>query len=252
VIDGAKRIIIVPHGILHTAPIHALRRPDGTYLAERFIIQYAPSAAVALRTRERWNARQAEGAVLVAATRTPYSSLPDLDAAAGEVEAVSEAIAGAQVLKGMETVRRHVLRLKGNTNILHLACHGEFDLDDPLLSRVYLADGPLYGYELQRLACRPRLVVLSACETGVQRRAAGDETFGLVRAFLSCGAEAVVASLWKVADESTAILMRTLYRELGEKPDDAAGALRTAQRALLSSPEYAHPFRWAPYIMIGG
>jgi CHAT domain-containing protein/tetratricopeptide (TPR) repeat protein len=252
VIDGVERAILIPHGILHAAPMHALRGPDARYLMEKATIQYAPSVAVALRAGGRSGAKPAGGAVLVAVHATPYCPLPRLDAAGSEVEAVAGAIPGASVLQGTDAVRRHVLRLKGNVGVLHMACHGEFDNDDPLLSRLYLADGPLYGYEIERLACRPQVVVLSACETGVQRRKAGDETFGLVRAFLSCGAEAVVASLWKVADESTAILMRALHRELFKNPTNVAGALRKAQQELLSSPKYSHPFWWAPYLVTGG
>jgi CHAT domain-containing protein len=148
-------------------------------------------------------------------------------------------------------VRRHLLRCEGDVDVLHLACHGEFDEDDPLLSRLYLADGPLYGYEIERLPWKPRLAVLSACETAVQKRLAGDETFGLVRALLSRGAEAVVAGRWEVADESTAILMSKFYRHRAADPKNVAGALRNAQCELLRSELYSHPFYWAPYVVIG-
>jgi CHAT domain-containing protein len=249
---GARRLVIIPHSVLHAAPVHAFRSPDGRYLVERLTVQYVPSAAVALRAEENARSGGVEGAVLIAASSTPYIDLEPLPQAIHEIEAAAEGVHGAQVLKGVEAVRRQLLRLEGDVSILHFACHAEFDTDDPLLSRLYLADGPLYAYEIERLPCRPRLVVLSACDSGLQRRTPGDETFGLVRSFLGRGTQAVVATLWPVADKSTALLMRAFYQELFRDPEDVAGALRSAQLQLLASGKHSHPFWWAPYTVIGG
>jgi CHAT domain-containing protein len=252
-IAGARQIIVMPHGPLHAAPLHAAMAPDGRYLVDSADVWYAPSAAVALRTGRAWSAVPGGAeSLLMSASSTPYCVLPPLEAADHEVAAAAEVVPGARVLAGRDAVRRHILRLQGDISLLHLASHAEFDADDPLLSPLYLADAPLYAYEVQRLRCRPRLVVLSACETAVQRRAAGDETFGLVRAFLSLGAEAVVASLWTVADESTAILMRAFHQRLANGKADVAAALGAAQRELRSTTRYAHPYFWAPYVAIGG
>ena len=251
-IEGAERITLVPHGMLHMVPLHALSSRDGVYLVQRHAIHYAPSAAVALAASRKPVESGTAGALLIAGNRAPYSPLPELEHAVDEVEQVSKCLPGAQIAIGTDALRRHVMRRNGDLDILHLACHAEFDHHDPLLSRIYLADGPLYGYEIERLTCIPKLVVLSACETAIHRRAAGDETFGLVRAFLSRGSESVVASLWKVADASTALLMGAFYRERARDPADVAGALRRAQLEVQSYRQYAHPFFWAPYIVIGG
>jgi CHAT domain-containing protein len=77
---------------------------------------------------------------------------------------------------------------------------------------------------------------------------------GLSRAFLYAGAESVVVSLWQVADESTAELMVSFYRELerGGPGADKAEALRAAKRAMISGGgPRAHPYYWAPFILIG-
>jgi CHAT domain-containing protein len=251
-VDGMEELVIVPHGLLHMVPFPALQSPDLMYLVNRFSIRYAPSIAIAQMASGDSAPLRGENAVLIAATKTPYTSLPELQAAAPEVDAVSAVLAGSRVLKGVDALRRHVLRLKGDIDILHLACHGEFDHDDPLLSMAFLVDGPLYGYEIERLAVQPSLVVLSACETGLHRRVAGDEAFGLVRAFLGCGSQAVVASLWKVADVSTSLLMTSFYRRLVNNRGQIAEALRGAQTEVLGSEKYSHPFYWAPYVMIGG
>jgi CHAT domain-containing protein len=92
------------------------------------------------------------------------------------------------------------------------------------------------------------LVVLSACETGLGRLLGGDEVAGLTRTFLIAGADTVVSSLWKVSDESTALLMEGFHRELrdGKHPADAMRAAAFAVRE-----KYPHPFFWAPFIATG-
>lgn len=248
---GASRLLIVPHGLLHRAPLHALRGRDKLYLAQRFPIHYASSVGLAKEVARRPQNGVSGGALLLAATQTPYCALPTLNFAAIETAEAAKSLPGCVVLTGAEAVRRHLVRRQENLEILHCACHGEYDRDDPLMSRLYLADGPLYGYEIERLRFRPRVVVLSACESGIQKRMGGDETFGLIRALVSRGAETVISSLWKVADESTANLMGAFYSELAQIPGDAAAALRNAQLRLLGEPRYAHPFYWAPYFATG-
>jgi CHAT domain-containing protein len=95
---------------------------------------------------------------------------------------------------------------------------------------------------------RSRLVVLSACETGLGKLQGGDEITGLTRTFLAAGADTVVASLWKVSDESTAMLMQEFYRQMGQGLAPAA-ALR--ESALAVRTRYAHPFYWAPFVVTG-
>jgi CHAT domain-containing protein len=64
------------------------------------------------------------------------------------------------------------------------------------------------------------------------------------------GAKAVIATLWKVADSSTAQLMGDMYRRRGAETTKIE-ALRQAQMAMASRPRTAHPFYWAPFILMG-
>jgi CHAT domain-containing protein len=103
-------------------------------------------------------------------------------------------------------------------------------------------------YEIVGMKLRARLVVLSACETGLGKLQGGDEITGLTRTFLTAGADTVVASLWKVSDESTAMLMQEFYRRLG---DGLAPAAALRESALAVRAKYQHPFYWAPFVVTG-
>jgi len=95
-----------------------------------------------------------------------------------------------------------------------------------------------------------KLVVLSACETGVGAVQNGEGVYGLRRALVMAGAESQVMSLWKVADDATRDLMIAYYQSL-LSGKGRAEALRQVQLALLTSEERQHPFYWAGFIPSG-
>ncbi len=140
---------------------------------------------------------------------------------------------------------------------LHLATHGFVNEQAPELSGLLLAqdstsqeDGVLYSGEIYNLQLNAQLVTLSACETGLGKLARGEGLIGLTRALLFAGAGSVNVSLWKVPDQSTALLMRRFYKHLLQgksKPE----ALQIAKRWLGKQPAYDHPFYWGPFILVG-
>ncbi len=104
------------------------------------------------------------------------------------------------------------------------------------------------------------LVVLSACETALGKEMAGEGILALTRAFQYAGSRSVLASLWSVADESTAELMRHFYANLeaGLAKDEA---LRAAQLAFIrgqreadgsrAARDLSDPFYWAAFQLYG-
>lgn len=124
------------------------------------------------------------------------------------------------------------------------------------------------------------LAVLSACETGVGDVFVGEGVFGLQRAFHIGGAKNVVATMWKVDDNATALLMKLFYENLWQKKQTPAEALRNAQltlrqmpvervqkllaslprapgaknrppRITVSARPYEHPRFWAAFVLSG-
>ena len=91
--------------------------------------------------------------------------------------------------------------------------------------------------------------MLSACETALGEQVPGAALTTLAAAFSQAGAQSVVASLWKVNDETTRHFMVAFHRALATS--GRAAALQQAQLTVLRTQVTAHPFYWAPFILIG-
>ncbi len=138
-------------------------------------------------------------------------------------------------------------------SVVHLATHGQFssNAEDTF---ILTWNNRLQIRELERLLQQRELqtpvelLVLSACQT-----AKGDNraALGMAGVAVRSGARSTIASLWSVQDRSTAELMSRLYQELNQPQASRTEALRQAQLSLLNTADYAHPYYWAPFVLIG-
>lgn len=216
---GEGPVVVVPAGPLHSLPWSVL--PG---LADR-PVTVAPSAALWAQARPRDPGRS--GVALIAG--------PDLPGAASEVADLAAALPGSTVLTGGEATVAAALAALDGAAVAHVACHGEFRPENPLFSALRLADGPVTGYDLQRLAQVPATVVLSACDAGRAAVTPGEGLLGLSASLLSLGARTLVAPLVPVPDETTRPFMVAFHSRLAAG-DPADVALAAARRALDGSP----------------
>ena len=124
--------------------------------------------------------------------------------------------------------------LENNTSAyLHFATHGKFQWQDPLESGLVLANGEQFklSYLLSKsqLLKGNRLVVLSACETGIADASIPGEVFGMSYAFMKAGAPGVISTLWTVNDLSTAFLIGRFFQLHREQNLEPPKALAQAQ-----------------------
>lgn len=249
-VGAAGRVIIVPHGPLHQLPFGALSDPTGQPLLERAPrLSYAPSATLHLLGRALPPSAAPRPCLALGYNGGDGSPLRHPEA---EAAAVARLCGGDLLAPGGDVATR-LREAAGAYRWLHLACHGAFELGDPL--RSWLAVGPGEALSAAAIMGELRLdadlVTLSACRSGVSRVLRGDEPLGLVRAFLAVGARAVLATLWEVDDHAARLLMEELYRGLraGLAPDVA---LRGAQLVLRATEggAYADASHWAAYVLI--
>ena len=166
-------------------------------------------------------------------------------------------------LKADDTLRKRLLKAQRGTEI-HVPPPG----DNPML-RAGLAfagintnaqflgdidttnDGVLTALEVLDLNLSgTRLVVLSACETGLGEIHEGEGVYGLRRAFQEAGVAEVVSSLWEVSDAGTQALMTDFYDKLLAGVP-ARTALREVQLEMIDSPQWGYPYIWSAFMIVG-
>ena len=257
-IADAKTVIVVPAGSLRYLPFQLLRH-GGRYLVQDHPVVNLTNVG-SLKRRDGDSLRFSGRGLL--ALGNPDGSLPAADV---EVDAVGALFPGATVLHREQATRAKLTELARGRSVVHLATHGVLDSVAPERSYIVLAkdggDGRLGYLDIPGLyepLQDTDLVVLSACETAVplsptdgdRVQGTGLEIAGLANQFRRAGVPRLLASLWQVSDESTQALMLRFYQALGEGRSPPQ-ALATAQRALLAQPETAHPFHWAPFVLVG-
>jgi len=246
---GVKTLVWVPDGALRGLPFAALH--DGKrHLVERYALAVTPVASL---TDPRAASGSGVKAGLTGLT-VAAQGFPALPGAAAELESLS-AMLGVQPLRDAEftvaTLEDSVRRSPVNT--LHVASHGQFA---PEAGRTFLlaSDGRFTLPQLRAALSAGKireepldLLVLSACQT-----AAGDEraALGIAGVAIAAGARSALATLWAVSDESTGLAMTAFYRGL-VSGSNRASALQRAQLDLLGDERFAHPFYWAPYLLVG-
>jgi len=182
-----------------------------------------------------------------------------------EADAIKSSFPDAAVFTGDKAQEATAKQQAGNYRYLHFATHGLFNEQAPLESGIVLAtaplapiapgangpeDGLLQARELFDLDLKAEMVVLSACDSGRGQKQSGEGVVGLSWALFVAGAPAQVLSQWAVDDGSTAQLMKIFYTSLkAGKPKGVA--LRGASLSLMKDGKHAHPFYWAPFVLIG-
>lgn len=268
-----ERLVLVPHGGLHRLPFAALH--DGQrYLIERFAISVIPSASLiqslgnddAAASSEDtcylvsaisdYSATRDEGIVFSARLRSA-AGLEDLTYTLEEGETVfglaSEVASEVRFLTN-EEVKDGLLHHFREYSVIHFAGHAVFYPEAPMASGLVLADGSVLTAAriLQDSTFRTnrgRLLVLSACQTGVNVITTGGEIIGLARALIYAGMRNIISSLWEVADRSTAGLMQDFHRIWQGGKIPIALALRESQCRALRDGQPIHA--WAPFVHTG-
>ena len=235
----AGHLVIVPHGILHRVPFHALM--DGErHLIDEYSISYAPSASINHLCSLAGAAPTQDSLVL----GVPDSIAPDIF---GEAKAVAGILPRTTLFLGQEATGERLFQYASSSRVIHIATHGRFR-DSPILSSVRLADTNISLFDLYQLRLDAELVTLSGCGTGLNMVVGGDELLGLVRGLLYAGARSVLASLWDVNDASTSAFMKSFYQRWAETGNRGVAMQKAIQELRATHP---HPYYWAPFALIG-
>ncbi|NNJ13718.1 CHAT domain-containing protein, partial [Chloroflexales bacterium ZM16-3] len=231
----AAPLILAPDGALADLPWAAFAdrsSPATPYLGQRHTLSLVPSLTI------------------LALERPPVASDPPLalgcaDAAiAAQVEA--ELAAYARIFptaRVLSQARNADLAGARGAALLHISAHGRLNPQQPLLSAITLADGPLLLADVFNLDLTgTTLAVLSACETSAVAPLGG-LALALSGSFLAAGVTAVVAGLWQIDAEVARLFVADCYSALRDGATLTA-AIQQAQATLRDS-GYDHPYYWA-------
>jgi len=255
VLDSGLRNI--PMAVLH----------DGEkYLIEKYAIALTPGLQMLRSQGLQTRKLQALTAGLSAA-REGFSALENVEA---EIQEINRKLPAQSLLNEQftKTQLKTLIDLVPFP-VVHIATHGQFGSvaeDTFILTWNEQINSKELGNILQPTDPTARgaieLLVLSACETATGDRRAG---LGLAGVAVRSEARSTVATLWQVNDQSSAALMMRFYQELAQGNVSKGEALRRAQVSILrdslrdspasrttgNRPEYAHPYFWAAYVLVG-
>ena len=287
-LKGKKTIYVSSDGVYQQLNLYTLKKPGGDYIINKYDIVVVGNSRDLITTPDKKTPQSKKHATLIGFPDYGSEKIPALPGTRIEVEGISKMLknSGFEVMQFMENnaSEKNLKSVKAPV-FLHIATHGYFLEDverarfpigvhyenaneNPLLrSGLLLAgavnrsnenelpnlasndNGVLTAYEAMNLNLEgASLIVLSACETGLGEVKAGEGVYGLQRAFLMAGADALIMSLWKVDDNATQQLMTNFYSNwisMGNKQK----AFKQAQLQVMT--KYKEPYYWGGFVMMG-
>jgi CHAT domain-containing protein/tetratricopeptide (TPR) repeat protein len=235
-----QNVILMPGAGFNVLPLHAARLPNGSRVDERFCISYVPSLGVLGQIQ---NHQQLPPSLHFGQAMNPTEDehLPFSIIEAREA-ALSLGSSSTKILSGRKATVERTLTLLKNSDVFHFSGHAFYDVQEPFRSGLFCSprrnkSGILtLATILDRMSTiRSRFVILSACETGqVQADDALNDFLGLPGGFVAVGANAVLATLWRVDDLATCLLLGKFFELWNRDNQSAPEALLAAQQWLRS------------------
>ncbi len=273
-LDRNKLLCLIPDKVLNYLPFAALVSPDsGRFLLEDYHLMFSPSSTLFVLNSETATSKEGQRVERLLSVGNPnfdhraFPTLPDLPAAAREAGGVATYYKSPRILLTSAAKEETVKAEIGKADVIQFAVHSVIDARSPMLSKLLLAndpndtgkrqdsDGSLEAHEIYGLKLpQTRLVVLSACETGVERYYRGEGMISMARPFMAAGVPLIVVSLWRVDSDATAQLMIGFHKHRKIENLSSSDALRQSQLEMLagSDERFHQPYYWSSFIALGG
>lgn len=254
-------LVLAPFSRLHLLPLNAARNPaTKRYLLEDFPLLLVPSLGALHAIWQQAQLQQLtllragkQRALLSVAYPGEQGSENYLPNVLPEAATIAQHFSPVTPLHEGAAQVAEVLKLAPQHKVIHLGCHGYFDLQYPKDSGLLLAGGQWLTVQhiLNELNLRQTaLLTLGACVSGKADLQQGDEMVGLAQASLIAGAPAVVASQWHVHDGATRALFEAFYAGIA-KGATPTQALREATAEVRAKQAWKHPYYWAAFQVHG-
>lgn len=255
----AEHVVLIPDGLLYTIPFDALlyekasgiRYDKFPYLVRKYIPAYYPSALLYTyldNVPATNNTRNFLGMFPVFENTDQVLSYTK-----SEAENIRRYFTKGTFLMHEEASKKAFIDNASRFSVIHLSTHA-FSGNHNEPPAIAFRDSALYLPQIYGLHLNTDLMVLSACETGVGQLVSGEGALSLAHAFQYAGARSIILSLWKVNDQSTAMLFSSFYKRYTQSGNKAA-SLQKAKIDYLESEEiqntHKSPFYWAAFVYYG-
>ena len=254
--DTLSTLLIIPTDKLYYLPFESVLDNENRFLIQNKSIAYLPSLfclSIVPQVDEKFENPKIVG------IGNPDLGMPDFDLPYSEEEILSikQNFPETRILLRNLASEKNLKQID-SADILHIACHGDFDAYLPDFSYLMLCgdesdDGNLYLNEIWELKLSVKLTVIASCQTGKVDINAGDDITGISQSFFIAGSQSIIASFWSIDDKATSILMKNFYQSL-RSDMTIKDALRSAKLKFIKSPvpiEYHHPFYWSAFSLLG-
>ncbi|WP_091228734.1 CHAT domain-containing protein [Microbacterium sp. 3J1] len=169
-----------------------------------------------------------------------FAAGPRVARAEEEIRTAAAGWTDAELLTGVGASVSAVTGLATRVDVLHIAAHGRHAVDNPLFSGFELADGTLFGYDVDLIPQAPDTVVLSACELGRSSVRWGEEALGMTRVWLHAGTRCVIAAPVVVPDDVACELLGAVHTRLSNGASPAVALAAASEATGLRAPFHCH------------
>lgn len=257
----ASSLIVNPEDFLNAIAFESLQDQKGRWVIQNHLVSYAYSIKLWDILQNKSSGSQSHKFVSFAPN---YLKVPDTNQMRGLrrgnlfdlLEAKNEAKTISKLFNGKLFINENATRdnfLQSTTayNFHHLAMHSVLENDYSKSSLVFTENQKVFFDELYQLNFPSKMVVLSACNTGVGAQESGEGVMSLSRALTYAGVKSSVYSLWQVPDKETSEIMVAFYENLkkGQSKDEALA--KSKRQFIAKNPMKNHPFYWAGFVVNG-
>ena len=259
-LSNIEHVIIVPSSTTGLLPFDALLTDTlncksfgdckSKYLINDYTFQHEFSSSIWAREKEP------QSKVSLLAFAPSYSKHATLHFNQELIKDLQSKFWGTYYLNAQATKSGFLFAANNDSNIIHLAAHGDADLNSPELSKLIFTgenDTSNLGFaDIAQLHFNSPLIVLAACKTQMGKNFGGEGLLNFPRAFALAGSRSIISSLWSVDDKATSILLGRFYKYL-DKGMGKSEALRQSKLNYLNSNEgdAANPLYWSGIIKYG-
>ncbi|NOQ27836.1 MAG: CHAT domain-containing protein [Bacteroidales bacterium] len=261
-----KNLLIIPNNDLSLMSFESLavklysKNDDLTklYLIKDFPIGYAFSATLFVDSKQKkkkWNPRFLGFAPDYKNSRDQFEYLPSVSKNLRKIAWITL----GKIFTKEKATEYNLKKHAKNYDIIHLYVHGDENLENPRLSKMYLSykddtieDGYLYASEIDELELNSELIVLASCFSGSGQLSKGEGVLSIGRNFINSGNKSIVMSLWLAYYEASLFELKEFYKYLviGKRKDEA---MRMAKLNYLETANLldADPKYWSSIVVYG-